>query len=674
MSSNPASKASSGAKRKKPEQTDLEVATEKSPEEPSFRSCDEIVRSFVKLEPILGVKNSKLNDLSAREKSELEEVLEINEDNPWKEDWAGNLNFADQEILNPDLRGRKKQSFRQSLLLWAANNTTNRRLVHNLIRLVVNMKTIPAEAKRILCSADSSSLTDLEEAIRRTSYDPIVLKQDGWTTVKSEQPEGSSGGAHWIGEMIRWQNWDAVVLAFVYDPEIGDLWKVAWIEEGELTTFDLEAEEIQEGRKKWLRRQNGGGKGQQDSAPRKSQRYLSSEIFSVEGVEEGIVLAASLSKTARQGVYWPARIMHPSENGDVSLQGKRSSSKQKLDLVFLAPYWDSENLYARGRKVEALSETGSSAFHTGALFQVEASFAAFDTIQPYPFDPENDIDIEQVKNTFRFTGLPKPAFSRFLDSHRLALALKLYARKHAKKNDSPANMATAGLFETHPVAIRTPIFPSVVLHLPFSFILSQLPKSESYDDTISPVEPILHLAGIVDAMKPPTIWGSGNTNFPGTPDVSVSTHKNTGFTPSIKLLTTDKSEATSDDVILQGFLSGLHNMQQIITQSPMNVGLKALLQNITGFLHSIHVENGVRKGEESKSSSSLMKRWACIRSLGEETVCVINAEKSKVLLQEWRIASERMYRHTIKTLGCRDGTLIVTDWRCNFHLTSGAAL
>jgi hypothetical protein len=312
------------------------------------------------------------------------------------------------------------------------------------------MRTTPAEAKRILTVADPTSTTSLEQAIQRTSYDPVVLEQDGWSIEKSEEPEGASGGAHWIGSMVRWQNTDAVVLAYVYDSDIGDLWRVAWIEDDTLTTFDLEIEELREARKKWERRQ--GGKSA-DFGARKSSRLPPSDAFFVAGMEEGIVLASSFSKNARQGVYWPARVVHPSENGATSQQSKRSSSKQKLELMFLAPYWDSDSIYFKGRKVDVLSESGASLFHRGALFQVELIDATHNSIQYYPFDPENGVNIEQLRNAFRFTGLPKGAFPRFLDSHRLALGLKLYARQNLKKAISPTDIATAGLFETHPVAV-----------------------------------------------------------------------------------------------------------------------------------------------------------------------------------------------------------------------------
>jgi hypothetical protein len=445
--------SSGGIKRSKQDTTNGEATEPETPT--SFKSCEEVVRHFIELKPLSDTKVPRLNSLTSREKSELEAVLELDgEESTWRDDWSGNLALADEGILNPDIKGRKKQSFRQPLHLWATHSDGNRRLLHNLIRHVANTRAIPAEAKRILTCADPTSTANLEQAIQRTCYDPIVLEQDGWSIEKSEEPEGASGGAHWIGSMVRWQSTDAVVLAYLYDSDIGDLWRVAWIEDDTLTTFDLEAEELREARKKWDRRQ--GGKSADFSA-RKSSRLPTSEAFFVAGMEEGIVLASSSSKNARQGVYWPARVVHPSENGATGQQTKRNSSKQKLELMFLAPYWDSDSW---GRKVDVLSESGVSLFHRGALFQVELLDASHGAIQYYPFDPDKGVNIEQLRNAFRFTGLPKGAFPRFLDSHRLALGLKLYARRHLKKSISPTDIATAGLFETHPVAVS----PSQPIH------------------------------------------------------------------------------------------------------------------------------------------------------------------------------------------------------------------
>lgn len=662
--------ASTSAKRTKQTASDTELVVESSGI--SFKSCDEIVRSFVELKPL--ARATRLTDLTGLERTELEKMFEISQKNPWREDWAGNLAFADEEILNPDLKGRKKQSFRQSLLLWATNNSNNRRLLHNLMRFVSNLKSTPAEARRILAAADPSSVSDLEQAIRRTTYDPVVLKQDGWSTERSKDPEGATGGAYWIGDMVRVQNSDAVVLAFVYDPEIGDLWKVAWTEDGELLTFDLEAEELQEARKKWIRRQTSSTKIQPDSASRKSSRFVSSEKFTLPGVEEGIVLAASLSKNARQGVYWPARVMHPSENGGNTTTSKRSSTKQKLDLVFLAPFWDSDNTYARTRKIEGLSESGPLAFQNPALFQVELVEASYEMMQPYPFDPDRGIDIDQLRNSFRFTGLPKSAFSRFLDSHRLALALKAYGRKHAGRSNSPANMATAGLFETHPMAVGAPIYPTVVLHLPFSFILSQLPPAESYENTMAPSEPVLEIAGIVNAMKPPNSWGSSETTCIGTPDRPIVVQTSANLTPSIKLFDGNNPSNIDAENVLQAIFSGLPDLQDLFAKDQIRPGANAVMQNVSGFLLALNqLSVGADVGRKCQGVDDMAKRWACVRSLGEDILGLEGRDNARAVLREWRIAAERMYRHFANFSGREDETLVITDFRCNGHITNGAA-
>jgi hypothetical protein len=329
------------------------------------------------------------------------------------------------------------------------------------------MPETPLEAKKILASASRTSAQELVVAIRRTSYDPVVLQQDGWTTIRSEEPIGATGGPFMIGEMIRWQNEDAVVIAYVHDNEIGDLWKGVWIDTQNFITFDMEAEELQGAKQKWERRKN-------PKLQSKSSRYAVNEDFTVKGVEHGIILAASTEKGARPGVYWPARLMHASETSGSSSQAKRSSAKQRVDVVFLAPYWNSSEVGSRGRRTEALSENGNSSFHAGELFHLELIEASGEVIKEYPYDPAKGLDLDHLRMSFRFTGLPKGAFQRFLDSHRLALALKAYAMEKAS-NLSASVIASAGLFETHPLAVQAPVFPFAVLHLPFSHMLSELP-------------------------------------------------------------------------------------------------------------------------------------------------------------------------------------------------------
>jgi acetoin utilization deacetylase AcuC-like enzyme len=654
------------SKRLKRQSSGTDESTE--PQSPSYESCEEIVQSLVKLEPLPSKKPPTLKTLNKEEKIELEAVFGINDENPWRDDWAGNLAFADEDILNPDERGRKKQSFRQSLFMWALNNKSGKRLLHNLIRLVANMQSTPPEAKRILSFADASSVEAMEKAVRRTSFDPLVLAQDGWSTRKTEKHESASGGTNWIGQRVRWQNGDAIVLAYVYDADIGDMWKVAWIEEDELATFDLEAEELQEARRKWERRKLGSSKSSSDSSARKSSRFISSENFSVEGVEEGIVLASSFNKAARQGMFWPARIMHPSEHSGYASQHKRSSSKQKLEVIFLAPYWDSESPINGMRKMEGLSESGPASFQGNALFQIEAVDATYERIQPYPFDPDQTLDIDQVKNAFRFTGLPKSIFPRFLDSHRLALALKLYARTNVvSRADNNASMATAGLFETHPLSVRAPIFSPIALHLPYSFILSQLPHASTYSHEVSPCENILNLSRIVEAMKPPNSWGADKLKGASTPDRPISIAHSTTSTPSIKLF---HNEAAPEDV-LHAIVTGLPNLQKVLSGELDERFVNGFVRAVSDFV--LALEEKSKDGENSKifDPKQLVGQWTLLVQTGEGMLSLFEESKSKAMIHEWRIATERMYRRLVQCAGYKKQTLILTDWRCNGHVTNG---
>ena len=89
----------------------------------------------------------------------------------------------------------------------------------------------------------------INKGIRRIYYDQILLQQDGWTTVKPTRPASAVGGACLIGRKVTCHRFEAIIIAFVRDEEIGDLWKAMWLEDNE--TFDLEADELQEAIKKY---------------------------------------------------------------------------------------------------------------------------------------------------------------------------------------------------------------------------------------------------------------------------------------------------------------------------------------------------------------------------------------------------------------------------------------
>ena len=102
-----------------------------------------------------------------------------------------------------------------------------------------------------------------------------------------------------------------------------------------------------------------------DPSNRRSHRYTAASDFKVNGVEHGIVLAASFARGARPGVYWPARVMHASEaTNSPGIKNKRNAPRQRLDLVFLLPIgihgrvqhlspgsWAAENRWSLIRKV-----------------------------------------------------------------------------------------------------------------------------------------------------------------------------------------------------------------------------------------------------------------------------------------------------------------------------------
>jgi hypothetical protein len=380
----------------------------------------EIISSYVKVAPI-PPRGQRFPPLTPVEIQELEKVLEFEATkDSWRDDWAGNLAFVDKEIRNPRERGRDKQPFRQTLLDWCLKAPENIKYVWNIIRYV--LKHAPEPATRILSNVDPTALISLEQAIRLTSYHPEVLAIDGWSIVKAAESQPPIGGPHLIGDRIRWEQSDAVVVAYVHDPDIGDLWKALSVDRGDPQTFDLEAEELLDSKQKYERRQ-------QRNQSRRSSRFAASSDFRVDGIESGIVLAGSYSKGSRPGVFWPARLMHASEAHVTT--GKRSSSKQKVDVVFLAPYWNTDEA-SRGHRVESLSASDTSAFSSGPLLQIESIEATEDMIRPYHYDGDDVIDLDVLRTSFRFTGLPRAVFGRYVDSHRLALALRKVRRQLSK--------------------------------------------------------------------------------------------------------------------------------------------------------------------------------------------------------------------------------------------------
>ena len=307
---------------------------------------------LIKLEDIPTVV--PLHQPALRDIAELGSALQIGDkyhhgaDDGWKNDWSGNLQLYDKEVVvnrgyivsQPSIKPIKIPFY--DWVAKSAPNSNSLRGLELLFSYVYHMKGTPPMAKKIMAyslqrTAETADqrLEFILHAVRRISYDPVVLKQDGWQTCKSESPEGALGGAFLIGRRIIWQRYEALVIAFVRDEEFGCLWKAVWVED--LDTFDLEAGELKEAMKKWDNKQaklNKKNKGTRATASTSgSTRFASNAKFTVDGIENGIVLAASSNK-ASQGVLWPARVRHVAET-NLTSAGTVVSLKPAYSLNYL---------------------------------------------------------------------------------------------------------------------------------------------------------------------------------------------------------------------------------------------------------------------------------------------------------------------------------------------------
>ena len=94
----------------------------------------------------------------------------------------------------------------------------------------------------------------MSEGVRKIFCDRQVLKEDGWTTdpVLENKDMTFEGGCS-IGSSVWWQGFEAVIIAYIRDDEIGDLWKLKWV--NDLETCDLEHKELLKAMKAWANKE-----------------------------------------------------------------------------------------------------------------------------------------------------------------------------------------------------------------------------------------------------------------------------------------------------------------------------------------------------------------------------------------------------------------------------------
>ena len=591
--------------------------------------CDEYFLSLVNLDPIPVSK--PLKRLLPREVAQLEKDLQIgqkysdhSDDYTWKDDWNGNLQMIDKEIImNRDALAKNPMAKQVTITFceWVAKfakHADDFAGVKKLFSYIYNMVGTPPMAKMIMAyhiqrpaSSIAERLKFIEDATSRILYDPIVLRQDGWTTTKADAPDGSTGGAYFIGRKVLWQRTEAIIIAFVRDDGLGDLWKCMWVED--FDTFDLEADELQEGIKRWERkmaREKASGKQPKTQKISTSTRFESSRNFTVNGIQDGIVLATSYK--AKTGRPWPARIMHITELKSMGhLSSRRSSSKNEIHVVFLAPYWNGQS---------QRTTNANSSYSTGPLFELETIDVSADTIQEYPYDISSDtLSVEKLQSAFKFLGLPKSAFPRYVDSHRIALALKSYAHgKNAEHASGIDNQATpieayASLTDTHPLSVRTFSFPDALLNLPFEYTLSKYPLHDEKAVQVSfdcdeDSEPIMKLDMMLNALCPPKCWGNGNNsdeNKIQTKEAAVPIIESPSKTPMQISSPSTTQTYSIENFCSKFFLDSLQDFGDKFGLKLIKTKLEYLISNLNAFIVEVET-NSTRDLRQSRLRSFLL--------------------------------------------------------------------
>jgi hypothetical protein len=184
---------------------------------------------------------------------------------------------------------------------------------------------------------------------------------------------------------------------------------------------------------------------------------------------------------------------------------------------------------------------------------------------------------------------------------------------------------TANLFEAHALAGQTANFPPEVLHLPFAYILSQLPLVEYDGSNASSEEPALQLGVILESMKPPASWGQGHTmtlnvqmptSEPGAPAKPCSS-------PSSFGMTTD-SGSMSGPVSFDQFLGGLKSLSHVLSNEsePMSTllteNLRTLLSKVA---HGSDELATLSVDERHDRLKGLVKLWIVVKVSVDKEIC-----------------------------------------------------
>jgi acetoin utilization deacetylase AcuC-like enzyme len=655
-------------------------------EQESHPSVEARTANLKRIYPVVMVKPPEakpvIPQLPQSEKALLGKQLKVSFDasgNPiWPDDWAGNL----QLFFSP-INGKTIfcDYYRQE---W--------RTLVKFFSHIIHWPSLPSTAANLLQFAASRRSTSVEEkfgfmkaAAERCFYDPDVLKEDGWTIGVDDQK-----GSNYVGCSVFWQSAEAVIIAYVRDNEIGDMWKIMWVADTE--TADLEYNELEKALRAWERKLNqttkkrsmadavldAQSKGSNPYGKPKKNRY-GDPSYVVPTVDSGVVLAATGAVSARPDVLWPARICHDDEikNGNFPARIKKAGAHSVM-VVFLAPYWTHQQAlgYGGARKN---SEVGGQ----DLLFDYEQVDASPKTLQSFPHSSAS-LDIEDLKTSFRLTGLAKNHFGAYVNAHRLALGFGNYAAKRPNKADPEQSTQLAQLKDCHVMSLRTPSLPLALLSLPWSHVLKQLPHP-SLDDNITEAEPCLNLNALYHCMGPAVSQSLSDSDpiADGVLAAPVATNP---------LLATDKQVATLAEngdskkkpevLTVSKFVSGqiraALDAEEGTDDIPLEMSmlgtlLKSQLRLIQSFMSISGSDTATLAAVLTRLLTSTLALKAHGASILKSTYPSLSQEKVGHFLREWRIGCERIFSHTRAAfsspsigVGC---CAILTDERCRLHLT-----
>jgi hypothetical protein len=281
----------------------------------------------------------------------------------------------------------------------------------------------------------------------------------------------------------------------------------------------------------------------------------------------------------------------------------------QIQVVFLAPFWNGN--------ASASSKEGTNPYSLGPYFEIDTIDVTENTIKKYPFE---SVSIEDFQNAFQFLGLPKGMLSRYIDSHRLALALKTYARKHIPTNYLPGDenvFASASLTDSHVLSVLAPIFPHEVLDLPYDFILNNLPRAHttSFDTDETTTEQCINIKSIIDSMTPPLCFGrkqlSEGTNLTLSPENSQSCQMIMSPKPNFSPNKNGSVNAEDDDVIwsVKNFASEL--LTDLFEQASANQCIVNVVQLLNSLISQLKELSDEFSGLDVKKQRKELKRILC---------------------------------------------------------------